>query len=90
MKIEQNSHRVLPVTRAARVYNFPSRPRWEQEELTRDMIRAREELRLREEERQEVAKFNSQMDWVGRVGLVLVALLGVAVIVAQIAIRMGR
>jgi hypothetical protein len=72
MKIEQNSYRVSPVTRVARVYNFPNRPRWEQEELTRDMIRAREELRLRDEERVELAWINRQMDRIG-VPLVFVA-----------------
>jgi len=65
MKIEQNSYRVSPVTRVAKVYNFPSCPQWEQEELTRDLVQAREERRLQEEERQEVAKFNRQMDGIG-------------------------
>jgi hypothetical protein len=67
MKIEQSSYRIPPVTSVAKVYNFPNRPQWEQEELTRDMIRAREELRLQGEERAEIAKFNRQMDGVGGV-----------------------
>jgi hypothetical protein len=97
MKIEQSIYVIPPLSEIektqkglAKVYEFPTLSHWEQEELMQDMIRAREERRLLDEERErERVQLNRQMDRVGIMGLILVALLGVAVIVAQIAIRMG-
>lgn len=43
MSETQGEYRIQPLVRVAKVYQFPTLSKWEQEELTYDEIRAREE-----------------------------------------------